>query len=137
MTAARRRDLRLMLVSAAVSGACLGVALSIVTLGFESNDDVGMAQIVSGVTTGAPSAELIFSNLLIGWVLKFLYGLTDRRIAHKPLADHVRHLVIHGVLHLLGFDHEDTQEAEVMEGLETTILAGLGVPDPYREAVHG
>jgi hypothetical protein len=67
-----------MLLSAAGSGACLAAALSIVTLGFESNDDVGMAQIVSGVTTGAPSAELIFSNIVIGSVLKFLYGLTDR-----------------------------------------------------------
>jgi hypothetical protein len=78
MTAARRRDLQLMLTAAAVSGACLAAALSIVTLGFESNDDVGMAQIVSGVTTGTPSAELIFSNILIGSVLRFLYGLTDR-----------------------------------------------------------
>ncbi len=77
MTASRRRDLRLMLLAAAASGACLGAALSTVTLGFESNDDVGMAQIVSGVTTGTPSAELIFSNILIGSVLKFLYGLTD------------------------------------------------------------
>ena len=49
MTAAPRRDLQLMLTAAAVSGACLAAALSIVTLGFESNDDVGMAQIVSGV----------------------------------------------------------------------------------------
>jgi hypothetical protein len=78
MTTGRRHDLRLMLLAAAGSAACLGVALSTVTLGFESNDDVGMAQIVSGVTTGSPSAELIFSNILIGSVLKFLYGLTDR-----------------------------------------------------------
>jgi hypothetical protein len=78
MTAARRHDLRLMLLAAAGSGACLAVAFSLVTLGFESNDDVGMAQIVSGVTTGAPSAELIFSNILIGSALKFLYQLTDR-----------------------------------------------------------
>src|SRR5580692_5913466 len=78
MTTGRRHDLRLMLLAAASSAACLGVALSTVTLGFESNDDVGMAQIVSGVTTGAPSAELIFSNILIGSALKFLYQLTDR-----------------------------------------------------------
>ena len=75
---APRRDLRLLLISAAGSGACLAAAFSIVTLGFESNDDIGMAHIVSGVTTGTPSAELIFSNILIGSVLKFLYGLTDR-----------------------------------------------------------
>lgn len=50
----------------------------------------------------------------------------------KPLADHLRHLVVHGVLHLLGHDHETEAEAEAMEALERTLLAGLGVPDPYR-----
>ena len=52
----------------------------------------------------------------------------------KPLADHVTHLVVHGVLHLLGFDHEDDDEAAEMEGLEVRILAQLGIPDPYEEA---
>ena len=51
----------------------------------------------------------------------------------KPLADHVTHLVVHGVLHLRGHDHEDEGEAEAMEALERTLLAGLGVPDPYNE----
>jgi hypothetical protein len=78
MNAAVRRDLRLMLLAAAISGACFAAALSVVTLGFESNDDVGMAQIASGLNTGAPSAELIFSNILIGRVIKFLYQLTTR-----------------------------------------------------------
>ena len=78
MSDQRRHDLRLLCLSAAASAACLAIALLIVTLGFESNDDVGMAQIVSGVTTGTPSPELIFSNILIGSVLTFLYRLTDR-----------------------------------------------------------
>ncbi|PJN94753.1 rRNA maturation RNase YbeY [Amaricoccus sp. HAR-UPW-R2A-40] len=47
-------------------------------------------------------------------------------------ADHVTHLVVHGVLHLLGFDHELEAEADAMEALETKILARLGVADPYR-----
>ncbi|MFZ5929812.1 MAG: rRNA maturation RNase YbeY [Pseudomonadota bacterium] len=51
--------------------------------------------------------------------------------AGKPLLDHVSHLIIHGTLHLLGFDHEDEQEAIEMEALETAILARLGVADPY------
>lgn len=49
----------------------------------------------------------------------------------KPPADHLRHLCVHGLLHLLGYDHGDAREAAEMEGLEVRILAGLGVPDPY------
>lgn len=50
----------------------------------------------------------------------------------KSLADHLRHLVVHGVLHLLGRDHEDDAEAEAMETEEREILSGLGVVDPYQ-----
>lgn len=49
----------------------------------------------------------------------------------KPLADHLRHLLVHATLHLLGFDHIRDADAAVMEALETRILARLGVPDPY------
>ena len=49
----------------------------------------------------------------------------------KPFADHLSHLVIHGVLHLLGHDHEDEDEAEVMEARERTLLAAMGIADPY------
>ncbi|MET0274229.1 MAG: rRNA maturation RNase YbeY [Phenylobacterium sp.] len=49
----------------------------------------------------------------------------------KPLARHLQHLVVHGVLHLLGYDHMNDAEAEAMEGLERVVLAGLGAPDPY------
>ncbi|MFO1150149.1 MAG: rRNA maturation RNase YbeY [Alsobacter sp.] len=52
----------------------------------------------------------------------------------KTLADHFTHLVVHGFLHLLGYDHETEAEAEAMEGLEVRILAALGVDDPYRDA---
>lgn len=50
----------------------------------------------------------------------------------KSLADHLSHLTVHGVLHLLGRDHEAEAEAEEMEAEERTILASLGVADPYR-----
>jgi probable rRNA maturation factor len=52
----------------------------------------------------------------------------------KPLNAHYAHLTVHGCLHLLGWDHEDAQEAEAMEQLEREILAGLGLPDPYQDA---
>ncbi|MGV6811981.1 MAG: rRNA maturation RNase YbeY [Brevirhabdus sp.] len=49
----------------------------------------------------------------------------------KPLADHVTHLLVHGTLHLLGYDHERDKDAALMERLEVEILASLGLPDPY------
>ncbi len=69
------------------------------------------------------------------------FGVCAREAAEqgKPLVHHLQHLVAHGVLHLLGYDHETDAEAEHMEGLERVILAGLGVPDPYaaEQGDHG
>lgn len=53
----------------------------------------------------------------------------------KPLDAHWAHMVIHGALHLIGYDHKTPAEAEAMEALEAEVLAELGWPDPYRE--HG
>jgi probable rRNA maturation factor len=57
----------------------------------------------------------------------------------KSLADHLTHLTVHGVLHLLGRDHVEEVEAEAMEAEERTLLASLGVADPYRphDPAHG
>ncbi|WP_332769853.1 rRNA maturation RNase YbeY [Phenylobacterium sp.] len=69
------------------------------------------------------------------------YGVCAREAAEqgKPLGHHLQHLVAHGVLHLVGYDHETDAEAEQMEGLERVILAGLGIPDPYaaEQGDHG
>jgi probable rRNA maturation factor len=51
----------------------------------------------------------------------------------KPFEHHLSHLAVHGYLHLIGYDHENDADAEAMEGLETEILAQLGIPDPYSE----
>jgi len=51
--------------------------------------------------------------------------------AGKPMHDHTVHLLVHGTLHLLGFDHQRDGDAALMEGLETEILGKLGIADPY------
>ena len=53
----------------------------------------------------------------------------------KPFDAHVTHLLVHAVLHLLGHDHVEDDEAEAMEAAEVRILAGLGLPDPYAEDI--
>jgi probable rRNA maturation factor len=83
----------------------------------------------------AAPASKIASARLIGDVFVSLQTLRREAEAEdKPLADHFRHLVLHGFLHLLGYDHETPLEAEAMEALETRALARLGVPDPYAGA---
>lgn len=69
---------------------------------------------------------------LLGDVIVAFETLT-REAAEEQLtpADHLAHLTIHGLLHLLGYDHETEAEALRMEALETSILAGLGIRDPH------
>jgi probable rRNA maturation factor len=54
----------------------------------------------------------------------------------KPFAHHLAHLAVHGYLHLLGYDHQGTRDAETMEGLERSILRRLAIPDPYRPSAQ-
>jgi probable rRNA maturation factor len=63
------------------------------------------------------------------------YGVTAReaRGQGKRLSAHAAHLAAHGVLHLLGYDHESERDAKIMEALEVRILARLGLPDPYAQ----
>jgi probable rRNA maturation factor len=72
-------------------------------------------------------------------VLAFGVCATEAGTQGKTLSDHLTHLTVHGVLHLLGRDHVDEAEAEAMEAEERTLLATLGVADPYRphEPPHG
>ncbi len=80
----------------------------------------------AGLSRGAP--------LLLGDVVLACETVAREAIEQqKPFADHLRHLVVHGVLHLLGYDHVEEGEARRMEALETAILRQLGVPDPYGE----
>jgi probable rRNA maturation factor len=83
----------------------------------------------------AADAPLLLGDV----VLAFETVALEARAQGKPLADHLRHLVVHGVLHLLGYDHARAAEARRMEALERRVLCRLGVADPYRqpEASHG
>ncbi|HIJ38361.1 MAG TPA: rRNA maturation RNase YbeY [Rhodospirillaceae bacterium] len=70
--------------------------------------------------------------ILLGDVI-LAYETTAAEAARDgiPLSQHFAHLVVHGVLHLLGYDHQDEPEALEMEALESALLAALGFPDPY------
>ncbi|MFD1624635.1 rRNA maturation RNase YbeY [Azospirillum griseum] len=72
--------------------------------------------------------------VLLGDVI-LAYETVQREAAeqNKSPDDHLSHLVMHGVLHLLGYDHETDDEAEEMEALETRLLASLGIADPYAD----
>jgi probable rRNA maturation factor len=58
--------------------------------------------------------------------------LAEAAAQGKSAEAHYAHLIVHGVLHLIGFDHQEQEQAARMEALETEILTGLGYPDPYR-----
>lgn len=83
----------------------------------------------------APGAPLLLGDVVLAYE-------TVRREAEErgiALADHVAHLVVHGVLHLLGYDHDAAADRRVMEGAEVEILGALGIADPYggRESGEG
>jgi probable rRNA maturation factor len=85
-----------------------------------------------GAIPDLPSADNAGPAIELGDIA-IAYGVCRREAeaAGRPLEHHVAHLLVHGTLHLLGFDHETDADAELMEKLETRILARLGVPDPY------
>lgn len=77
----------------------------------------------------APMGDTELGDIAIAWET----CAQEAEAAGKPLENHALHLLVHGILHLLGFDHERGADAELMEELESEILGKLGVADPYRE----
>jgi probable rRNA maturation factor len=63
--------------------------------------------------------------------LAFETCITEAEARQKAATDHVTHLIVHGTLHLLGYDHESEVDAALMEGLEREILGKMGMDDPY------
>lgn len=99
----------------------------------EATNVLAFAALEGGVEA-ARAAAPEGAPLVLGDVVVALES-TRREAADqgKTLGGHLSHLVVHGVLHLVGHDHASAAEAEVMEGLEKEILARLEVPDPYAE----
>jgi probable rRNA maturation factor len=71
--------------------------------------------------------DFVLGDLIAAW------GVVEdeAKTQNKPIRQHMAHLLVHGTLHLLGYDHMDDGEAEAMEALETEILAAHDIPDPY------
>jgi len=74
-----------------------------------------------------------YGPLLGDVVLAFETVAAEAAEKGVPFDDYVSHMIVHGFLHLLGYDHETDEEAVVMEGLETAIMKDLGIADPYAE----
>ena len=79
-----------------------------------------------------PAADPPATGPLLGDIA-IAFGTAAREAAAegKLLRDHVAHLLVHGFLHLVGYDHQESAEAEAMESLESTLLRHLGIADPY------
>ena len=77
---------------------------------------------------GSPAGGLLGDIVVSGETVD-----REAQAAVKQPADHLIHLIVHGMLHLLGYDHESDAEATEMERLEIAILAGLGIANPYAE----
>lgn len=77
--------------------------------------------------TNSDDGEVLLGDIILA------YETCAREAEEKGIsvADHATHLIVHGTLHLLGYDHMVDEEAEAMESMETLALATLGLPDPY------
>ena len=79
------------------------------------------------VTQNSDDGEVLLGDIVLA------HGVCEREAAERGIAiqTHATHLIVHGVLHLLGYDHIDDREAEAMEAIEIETLATLGIADPY------
>ncbi|WP_421980970.1 rRNA maturation RNase YbeY [Roseibium sp.] len=80
---------------------------------------------------GSDPVDDVYGPLLGDIVFGFETIEREARDMGVDFSDHLSHLTVHGLLHLFDYDHQTDEEAELMEGLEKTILASLGIDDPY------
>lgn len=90
-----------------------------------------------GTRPDPPDADITGEIFLGDIAIAYETCAREAQAQGKTLEAHATHLVIHGLLHLLGYDHERDLDATLMEGIETEILGKLGLPDPYSEGDAG
>jgi len=85
------------------------------------------ADLLESVTQNSDDGEVILGDIVLA------RGVCEREAVERgiPVQDHAAHLIVHGTLHLLGYDHQGDAEAEAMEAMERAALAELGLHDPY------
>jgi len=116
-----------------LDGAEIAVSLADDARVLAANDAFrGKARATNVLSFPAVPAERIGRAPFLGDViLAYETVAAEAEAEAKPIADHMTHLVVHGVLHLIGYDHMTDGDAERMERLESAILASLGIADPY------
>ena len=85
------------------------------------------ADLLDTIDQNSDDGEVLLGDIVLA------YGVCAREAGERniPIADHATHLIVHGTLHLLGYDHLEEREAEAMEAIEIDALASLGLADPY------
>lgn len=129
LASAIRRAIRLALASAEAQQACTGLTVLLTAdsrVRALNRDYLGKDKPTNVLSFPSQAPEYLGD-------IAIAYGVTahEAETASLPLLDHVLHLTVHGVLHLLGYDHDSAAGAEMMESLEAEILAQMGIPDPY------
>ncbi len=87
----------------------------------------GTGEVPERLVPGTPDDPVELGDI----ALAFETCMAEATGQEKPAEDHVSHLIVHGLLHLLGYDHQDDADAAMMEALEVRVLAPLGISDPY------
>jgi probable rRNA maturation factor len=135
-TAAARKAARAALAQAGVAvlpTAAVAIALADDAMVRAANRDFRAKDEPTNVLSfpAVPPGRLAAAPFLGDVILACETVAAEAEAEGKPVLHHLAHLVAHGVLHLLGYDHMTKAEAETMERCETLILASLGLPDPY------